>query len=189
MSFESDFDDDFGEFSVFNNRFAKKLLEEMDAIFKEVRDGKLAGTWETREINEPEVKGRISIGRFESDQAWEPLDPLKPRRRRPMPEIPFELPETMSKEVRDPLTDVFEEENAISIYVELPGEEKEDIHLKVKEGTLDIRARNFSKKIDLPDDNVSPEKMTSEYKNGVLRITLPKKTHLRAEDAKKQKVA
>lgn len=189
MPFEDDFDDDFEYFGVFNGKLMRKLQEEIGAIFKEVKSGKLEGTWETTEINEPGVKGWISKGRFGSDRASEPLDPVRPQRRRPRPERPFGLPKTASNEMREPLTDVFEEEKAITIYVELPGEEMEDIQLKVMENSLEIRARNFHKDIELPSESVAAEKMASEYKNGVLKITLPKKTPLRNEDARKQKAA
>jgi HSP20 family molecular chaperone IbpA len=187
LSFENDFNDDFEEFGLFNDKFMKKLREEIDAIFNEVKSGKLRGTWETKEINEPGVKGWISMGRYRSDHAFEPIDPPKPQRRRPMPETPFELPKNASKEMREPLTDIFEEGNAITIYVELPGEEKEDIQVKAGESSVGIKARNFCKKIALPNGNVAAERMTSEYKNGVLRITLPKKMLLRDEDVKKLK--
>ena len=83
--------------------------------------------------------------------------------------------------------DVFEEEKATKIYLELPGEEREDIQLKAKEGSIEVKAKNFYKKIDLPDNNVSTEKITNDYRNGVLTITLPKKIPLRREDTARQK--
>ena len=187
MSFGENFDEIFGNFA-FNSKFRKKIQEEIDTIFKEVKSGKLKGTWETKEINEPGMKGWIFMGSFGSDEALEPLDPLRPQRRRPMPERPFEVPKTALEEMREPLADVFEEENAIDVYVELPGEEKKDIKLKVKEDSVEVKAKSFYKKIDLPNNNVAAERMTSEYKNGVLRITLPKKASLRKEDAEKQKM-
>jgi HSP20 family molecular chaperone IbpA len=188
MSFGENFDEFFENFGMLNDKSRKKIQEEIDAIFKKLKSGKLKGKWETKEINQPGVKGWIFMGSFGSDEALEPLDPLRPQRRRPMPERPFEIPKATSEETREPLTDVLEEETVTKIYVELPGEEKEDIQLKINEGSIEVKAKNFSKKIDLPNDNVSTEKITQEYKNGVLTITLPKKIPLRKEDAKKQKM-
>ena len=188
MSFDKDFDEIFENFGMFNSKSMKKIQEEIDAVLKEVNSGKLQGTWKIKEINEPEMKGWIFMGSFGSDAALEPLDPLKPRRRRPTPENPFELPKNILEEPREPLTDVFEEEKATKIYVELPGEEKEDIQLKAKEDSIEVKAKNFYKKIDLANNNMSTEKMTTNYKNGVLTIMLPKKIPLRKEDTEKQKM-
>jgi HSP20 family protein len=188
LSFEDDFDEIFGDYDFFNGKFMKKIQKDIEEIFKSVKSGKLKGTWETREINEPGVKGYIFRGRFGSDEALEPLEPLKPLKRRPMPEKPFELPNAAFKEVREPLTDVFEEENAIKIYVELPGEEKEDIQLNVNGGNVEVKTKNFYKKIELPNKNIVRETATSEYKNGVLKITILKNVNLRKEDADKQRM-
>lgn len=188
MSFGEDFDDIFENLGIFNEKSMKKIQDEINAILKEVKNGKLGGKWETKEIAEPGLKGWIFMGRFGSDDALEPIDPLKPRPRRPMPEKPFEIPKTANEEIREPLTDVFEEKNAMKVYVELPGEEKEAIQLKVNDDIIEVKAKNFFKKIHLPNNNVSTEKMTREYKNGVLMVTLPKKISLRKEDIEKQRM-
>jgi len=185
--FDSNFDEIFENFGLFNGKSMKKIQEEIEAMLKEVDSGELKGTWKTKEINEPGMKGWIFMGSFGSDDALEPLDPLKPQKRRPIPERPFELQEKAPEEVREPLMDVFEEEKATKIYLELPGEEREDIQLKTKEGSIEVKAKNFYKKIDLPDNNVSTEKITNDYRNGVLTITLPKKIPLRREDTARQK--
>jgi HSP20 family molecular chaperone IbpA len=185
--FDANFDEIFENFGLFNSKSMKKIQEEIEAMLKEVDSGELKGTWKTKEINEPGMKGWIFMGSFGSDDSLEPLDPLKPQKRRPIPERPFELQENAPEEVREPLMDVFEEEKATKIYLELPGEEKEDIQLKAKEGSIEVKAKNFYKKIDLPDNNVSTEKITNDYRNGVLTITLLKKIPLRREDTARQK--
>ena len=189
MPSDEDFDDIFNDFDFFNSRFIKKLQNGMDELFKEIKNGKLEGTWETREITEPSVKGHIFQGRFGTHEAPEPLDPLKPLKRRPAPEKPFELLKKAQDETREPLTDIFEEENATKIYVELPGEEKENIHLKVTNEGIEVKAKNFYKMIELPNKLVEQKPLPLEYKNGVLEITVPKKIRLRREDAEKQKQA
>ena len=70
------------------------------------------------------------------------------------------------------------------MYVELPGEEKEDIAFKIANGKLEVRAKNFCKTVNLPGENIVPDKATSEYKNGVLTITVPRKIKLREKDAR-----
>ena len=92
-----------------------------------------------------------------------------------MPKRPFEVSEKALKEIREPLTDVFEEDKAVKIYVELPGEEKDDIQLNVTEGKVEVKAKRFHKMIEVPTRNIDIEKASSKYKNGVLEITVPKK--------------
>jgi len=188
LSSDSDFDRIFGNFNLFTSRFMKRFHSEIDEIFKDVKNGKIKGTLETREINEPGVKGYIIQGRFDSDEALEPIEPLKPLKRRPLPERPFELSEDALKETREPLTDIFEEEDATKIYIELPGEEKEDIHLKVTEDGIEVKAKNFYKMIELPNRHSDKQKVSSKYKNGVLEITIPKQTRLQKKDSEKERL-
>ena len=89
--FDANFDEIFENFGLFNGKSMKKIQEEIEAMLKEVDSGELKGTWKTKEINEPGMKGWIFMGSFGSDDALEPLDPLKPQKRRPIPERPFEL--------------------------------------------------------------------------------------------------
>jgi len=114
----------------------------------------------------------------------EPLEPLRPWKRPLTPEKPFGFPRRTEEEMREPLTDIFEEDNAFKVYVELPGEEKEDIAFKIANGKLEVRAKNFCKTVNLPGENIVPDKATSEYKNGVLTITVPRKIKLREKDAR-----
>jgi len=99
-----------------------------------------------------------------------------------MPKRPFKVPETALKEIREPLTDVFEEDKTVKIYIELPGEEKDDIQLNITEGKVEIKTKKFYKMIDVPTKNIEIEKASSKYKNGVLEVTIPKK-----EEARKKK--
>lgn len=80
---------------------------------------------------------------------------------------------------REPLTDVIEEEDKVRVVVELPGVEKEDIHLHVTAKTLDIEVNNedheFSKHLDLLC-KVKADNAKANYKNGVLQILLDRTT-------------
>jgi len=188
LSYDNDFDEIADDLDFFSSKLMKRFYAEIDEMFKEIKNGKLKGTLETREINEPGVKGYIIQGRFDSDEAHEPFEPLKPLRRRPLPEKPFELSKDASKETREPLTDVFEEESATKIYVELPGEEKEDIQLKVTENGIEVNAENFHKMIELPDRRLNKQGMALKYRNGVLEITVPKQTGLWKKKAGRERL-
>lgn len=169
-----DFDEFLGDFG-FNGDFMTSMLREFNDIQKMVRSGKLKGKWDIQEIDDPERKGFVIQGHFWPAQPVEPFEPFKPWRRRPMPKRPFEVPEKALKEIREPLTDVFEEDKTVKIYVELPGEEEDDIQLNVTEGKVEVKAKKFHKMIEVPTSNVDIEKASSKYKNGVLEITIPKK--------------
>ncbi len=91
-----------------------------------------------------------------------------------------------------PSVDVFEENDNTVLTAEIPGTQKEDIKLEIKDKTI----RMFGeRKVAYPDNasirrlerknvkfdrtiklgsKVEAEKATAEYKNGVLMITLPK---------------
>jgi HSP20 family protein len=80
----------------------------------------------------------------------------------------------LTEEPRDPLTDVFEEKDCVKVYLELPGIEKSDIQLNVTDTVMEIKARNFSETVKLPNVGVDSEKASASYKNGVLEVTVPK---------------
>jgi HSP20 family protein len=82
------------------------------------------------------------------------------------------------KEKREPLADVIPGDGEITVIVELPGVEKKDIKLSGTENKLTISVdtpeRKYFKEVELPA-KVETKKATSQYKNGVLDITVPKK--------------
>jgi HSP20 family molecular chaperone IbpA len=188
LAFSDDFGDMFEDLDNLNRRLMKKFQKEIDEMFREITSGKIKGTWETREINEPQAKGFIIQGRFGFNESLEPIEPLKPPRRRPLPENPFELSKSEAKDTEESLTDIFNEEDATKIYVELPGEEKEDIRLRFIEDGLEVKAKNFYKIIELPRSNLDTSSLTSEYKNGVLKITIRKKERTYKEHARQERM-
>ena len=136
-----DFDEIFRDFGEIMKR-----IRGFEEIEKELKSGKLKGGWDVKRIDEPNVKGYVIQGRFGPDQPLEPFDPFKPNNpfeRRPMPQRSFRPSEIASTETREPLTDVFEEDKTVKIYVELPGEEKADIQLNVIKGKVEIKTKNF----------------------------------------------
>ena len=188
MAFSDDFGDMFEDLDTLNRRLMKKFQKEIDEMFREITSGKIKGAWETREINEPQAKGFIIQGRFGFNESLEPIEPLKPPRRRPLPENPFELSKNEAKDTREPLTDIFNEEDATKIYVELPGEKKEDLRLRFIEDGLEVKAKNFDKILALSKSNLDTNSLTSEYKNGVLKITIRKKERSYKEHAGQERM-
>ncbi|MFQ6012097.1 MAG: archaeal heat shock protein Hsp20 [Thermoplasmata archaeon] len=79
---------------------------------------------------------------------------------------------------REPMTDVMDRGDSLSITVELPGVEKEDVELRTTSNRLTIRVdvpeRQYHKEIDL-DASVDPQSVQATYRNGVLDITLKKR--------------
>lgn len=85
-------------------------------------------------------------------------------------------PETFD-ETRQPLVDVHEGRDGISITAELPGVEKSDINLRAKEREIvvdvDDPDQPFFKRIELPAP-VDPSTTQATYKNGVLDVEVDK---------------
>lgn len=96
----------------------------------------------------------------------------------------------------EPATNVFETGKEFRIEVMLPGYNKEDVQLNYKNSLLSIKvdrkeekeekneeykyvrrefgARNFEKQFRVPK-SVDVEKISAEFKNGILNVILPKK--------------
>jgi len=81
------------------------------------------------------------------------------------------------KEEREPLVDIIETDGEVHVVVELPGVEKDDIKLHGTEDTLTISVdtpqRRYYKEITL-QAKVKVKETKTEYKNGVLEVTLLK---------------
>ncbi len=97
-------------------------------------------------------------------------------------------------EIRKPLADVIETESSVIATIEMPGVDKDDIVMKLTETSLDIKAekkkeaeikkkgfysrertyKGFHRFLTLPAA-VEPNKAKTEFKNGILRIEIPKK--------------
>lgn len=98
-----------------------------------------------------------------------------------------------------PNVDIYENKDQIVLEAELPGMNREDFDLSIENNIITLRGeRRFEKKDDgdnyhrveraygtftrsftLPQ-TVSSEGATAEYKNGVLRVTLPKREEVKA---------
>ncbi len=101
-----------------------------------------------------------------------------------------------------PSVDVSESEDKIVVTAEVPGMKPEEIDVSLSDGILTIKGERkqekeekdknyhlveikygqFSRSIRLPAE-VKEDKVSAEYKNGILKITLPK-----TEEAKKKEI-
>ncbi len=93
-----------------------------------------------------------------------------------------------------PPVDILETENELVLKADLPDVEMKDIKVDLENGTLSLKGHrkfeaekkdkgyhriernygSFARYFSVPE-TVDPEKVSAEYKNGVLTITLPKK--------------
>jgi HSP20 family protein len=103
---------------------------------------------------------------------------------------------------REPLMDLWEDEDNVTIRAEIPGVNKEDIKLNVTEDSLEVKVlrkkeskgetagvqhlersyEGFYRYVQLPC-KVVPEKAEATYNNGILEVKIPK-----AEKEKKRGV-
>lgn len=92
-----------------------------------------------------------------------------------------------------PAVDVKEEDNRYVLHADLPGVEPKDIDITLEQGVLTIRGRreltttedepgyrrvervagSFFRRFTLPD-TADAEKISAEYRNGVLELVIPK---------------
>lgn len=108
---------------------------------------------------------------------------------------------TPQEVILTPAVDIYETENAFVLLADLPGVDKENLHVDVKEGELSIDGRangihgkdertlveefklgRYLRKFAL-DDTIDCEKIEASFKNGVLKLILPK-----VEKAKPKKI-
>lgn len=102
-----------------------------------------------------------------------------------------------------PVVDVYHEDEKIVIKAEIPGVDKDKIHVDVKDGVLTLTGERsyqnevkeehyhhrerafgqFARSFALPE-GLDPEKIDADYKDGVLKIEIPK-----PEEKKAKKIA
>jgi len=80
-------------------------------------------------------------------------------------------------EEREPITDVFDEQNELVIIAEMPGTAENEISIELREDILEISAtgknRKYRKELLLPV-KVERENLVSTYNNGILEIRIKK---------------
>ncbi|MGC9148032.1 MAG: archaeal heat shock protein Hsp20 [Sulfolobales archaeon] len=86
-------------------------------------------------------------------------------------------PRRVISEEIEPLVDVYEEDDTITVVVEMPGVEKEKIKVRTEGKRLIIEGSNgkkYYREVDLPVE-VDVKNAKATYKNGILEIKLKKK--------------
>jgi HSP20 family protein len=170
------FFDDFFDFGDIDREFAR-VREYMDRMMRRARRGEL----DEREQG-PYVYGfSMRVGPDGKPNIQEFGNTKAPRRLE-------EGEEQLKMAEREPLTDIIESDDSISITLEIPGVEKEDIDLTVEVDKFSINVnteqRKYFKEIPLKA-KVDPNKPKATYKNGVLDIILKK---VESKDRKGKKV-
>ena len=81
-------------------------------------------------------------------------------------------------EIREPITDVFDEDKKVCIIMEMPGVSKKDIKIELKGDILEVSAetdkKKYYKEVLLEETALKDENITSQYKNGILEINIRK---------------
>jgi HSP20 family protein len=81
------------------------------------------------------------------------------------------------EEEREPITDIFDEQNEIVVIAEMPGIEEIDIKIDLKGDILEISAagksRKYHKELLLPEKAIS-ENLVHKFTNGILEIRIKK---------------
>ncbi len=150
--------DDWGDmFESFDEEIAE-MRDRMDRILERMLSGELT------EAQDPMIYG-VSM-RVSSDGA--PLIQEFGNAR------PAELADA-EPPAREPLTDVREDVDKVTVIMELPGVEKKGIKVTAEDRYLDLEVdsseRRYSKHLDLPC-NVLPGSAKANYKNGVLEVVM-----------------
>lgn len=95
-------------------------------------------------------------------------------------------PPTASIKEKQPIVDVFEEDDHIKVMAEVPGVEEKDIKLKINDNLLTISAdtseKKYYKEVKLPT-SVEKNSVESTYRNGVLEVKLSKTKNTGEKDA------
>jgi HSP20 family protein len=107
--------------------------------------------------------------------------------------IPESAEEALTSNFAPPV-DVYEDEHTITLKIEVPGIDENDINISIANNTLTVRGErrfekdekeenfhrvervygSFARSFTLPN-TVDPEQISAHYEKGVLKIRLPKK--------------
>ncbi len=154
-----------------------KLAEKSQTYQKRVNLGK-RGVVDFRVSSRP-IKGSYTT------KPKSRLKISKPKSKTPPTRTP-KPPPTASIEEKQPIVDVFEEEDHIKVMAEVPGVEEKDIKLHVKNNLLiisvDTSEKKYYKEVKLPT-SVKKNSVESTYRNGVLEVKVRKTKDTGEKDA------
>ncbi len=92
-----------------------------------------------------------------------------------VPEKEERVPEEEEAPEKEPIVDIFEEKDYVTVIAEIPGAKEKDIKTELKDNVLEISAGGFTKSITLPEASRSIVGRT--YKNGILQLKIEKEKH------------
>jgi len=150
------------EMDALQRRMTEAIFSDMKELKRRVESGSLEGGWSIEPLKGLGMRGFIARGYFRTPEPLErpsPLQPLSPLRRKP----------------REPLYDMVEGEDGVQIFIEIPGVEKNDIDIKAEQKRLEVKAGEFHAVIDLPWGELDTDTIATDYRNGVLTVSIPKK--------------
>ncbi len=162
-------------FDEFERSF-EEMFKDMELPKELIRERNLPGGGTVREMG-PFVYGySFSVG-SDGKPVIREFGNVKPQ----MGKGPFGAtrPKLSVKEEREPLVDTIVHDDAVKVVAELPGVEKPDIRLNCDGRNLTLKVetekRRYYKDLELPVE-VDPDTSKASYHNGVLELTLSRKT-------------
>lgn len=144
------------------------LLEKLGELAEKGQALKESGVLESKDKKVQGVYGfSIKVGK--GDEGGVQVEPFGNVRR------DEQTGETVVDAIREPMVDVFEEQDHVLVVAEMPGVSQEDIRLELRDDILTITAEHddikYSKELLLPRAFAS-EAMTHACHNGILKVTL-----------------
>ena len=102
-----------------------------------------------------------------------------------------------------PAVDVYEDEHKVTLKLEIPGINQEDVDIRLENNTLTVRGERkfekeekeenfhriersygrFTRSFTLPS-SVDPENVNAEFENGVLKVAIPKREEWKSRQIK-----
>ncbi|MHA1199622.1 MAG: archaeal heat shock protein Hsp20 [Candidatus Heimdallarchaeaceae archaeon] len=157
--------------------FGKMIDEMIKSLMKNIEEGGLDSDSLTDMINNNFVYG-FNVGVDpEGKPSFRQFGNLKPKG----------YGDLETSDVREPLIDVFKEDNQVRVIAEVPGINKGDIRLTGSDRTLTIKAhsqsRKYEKSVSLPVA-VDIKTAKAKYKNGVLEVVVERKEAKSKKDHK-----
>lgn len=155
-----------------NSDDIEDILAEMERMFGETN---------FREIIEQMIRGRAGLGNNQFIRGFSVH--IGPNGKPEIREFGNQVKKTSKgtsiiSEEREPVTDIIEGPSVVSITLELPGVEREDIDISAREQTVEINVespnRKYHKVLELPCAAV-PSTAQATYRNGILDITIEKR--------------
>jgi len=122
---------------------------------------------------------RVSSRPIRGSYATKPTGQLKiSKPKKTTPPTRTRMPPTAGPiKEREPIVDIFEEEDHIRVTAELPDVKENEIDLKIEGNTLtistDTPARKYHKEVELPT-SVKKDSIESSYRNGILEVKIRK---------------